>query len=96
MEHNLKDTKVIYSASIHIMCDNTSAINISNNIVIRSRTKAHFYLTFINRESCREGSQIRVWAYKESNYKYIHQGNSKDTFEYLCQKLGVTAPPSSK
>ncbi|XP_057842295.2 secreted RxLR effector protein 161-like [Cryptomeria japonica] len=39
MKQTLKDIKVEYDHPISIFCDNTSAINISNNPVMHSRTK---------------------------------------------------------
>jgi hypothetical protein len=39
MKQTLKDIKVEYDQTISILCDNTSAINISNNLVMLSKTK---------------------------------------------------------
>lgn len=39
MIQTLKDIKVQVSQPIHILCDNTSTINISKNLVMHSRTK---------------------------------------------------------
>lgn len=39
MKQTLKYIKVVYGESIHILYDNTSAINISKNLLIHSRSK---------------------------------------------------------
>lgn len=39
MKQTLKYTRVVYDEAIPIMCDNKSAINISKNLVMHSRTK---------------------------------------------------------
>jgi len=39
MKQTLKDIRVVYEEPISIFCDNTSAINISKNLVMHSRTK---------------------------------------------------------
>lgn len=39
IEQTLRDIRVVYDEFIPIMCDNTSAINISKSLVMHSRTK---------------------------------------------------------
>lgn len=39
IKQNLKEIRVIYDEAIPIMCDNTSATNISKNPVMHLRTK---------------------------------------------------------
>lgn len=37
MKQTLKDFKGVYDEHIYILCDNTSAINISKNLIMHSR-----------------------------------------------------------
>jgi hypothetical protein len=39
MKQTLKDIKVAYDQPISIICDNTSALNISKNIIMHSKMK---------------------------------------------------------
>jgi hypothetical protein len=41
MKQTLTDIQVEYDEPIPIYCDNTSAINISKNLVMHSKTEAH-------------------------------------------------------
>lgn len=72
MKQSLKDIAVVYDEAIPIMCDNTSAKNFKE---FGNAFKIQTYLnqvSFLERESCREESQIGVYFYKGVGCKHFH------------------------
>lgn len=64
---------MVYDEAIPIMCDNTSAINISKNLVMHSRTKhISIWYHFIKGEGYKKGSQIEVYFYKRIGCRHFH------------------------
>lgn len=93
MKQTLKDIHVVFSNLIIIMCDYSSAINISKNPIMHSRKK-HIEIKYhFLREKVGE---------KEVKVEYVCTGEkiediftkpfAKDNFEYLRKKLGALSP----
>jgi len=95
MRQTLKDIKVVYDEPISIFCDNTSAINISKNSVMHSRTKHVSIRYHFLREKVAENElKLEYVPTKDQVADIFTKALPKDTFEYLQEKLGVIAPPS--
>lgn len=93
MKKTLKDIQIEFLDPIPIMCDNSSAINISKNPVMHSRTKNIAIKYHFFREKVAE-KEVKV-EYVCTNEKIVDiftKPVSKDSFEYLRQKLGVVSP----
>ena len=83
--------KVEIKKPIVMFCDNTSAINISKNLVMHSKTK-HIAIKYHFVRELLQDKEIRL--------EYVHTNEqiadiftkplSKDAFLYLRGKLGVT------
>jgi hypothetical protein len=87
---NLKDIQVPYDQHVSIMCDNTSAINLSKNLVQHSKTK-HIPIKY---HFLRE--QVQDWVVKleyvpskEKIADIFTKPLPRDSFEYFREKLGV-------
>lgn len=91
----LKDSKVVFYEPTAIYCDNSSAINISKNLMLHSKTK-HISIKFhFLREKVNAKEFILEYvSSKEQIVDIFTKSLLKDTFEYLKEKLGVIAPPS--
>jgi hypothetical protein len=65
MKQNLTDIQVEYDEPIPIYCDNTSAINISKNLVMHSKTK-HIPMKyhFLRNRLQKRTSELSMWAQK--------------------------------
>lgn len=90
----LKDIKVKCKEPITIYCDNTVAIDISNNPVLHSKTKhVSIKLNFL-RENV-EAKEIKlVYVNTEEHITDIFtKPLPKENFEYLRDQLGVIPPP---
>ena len=58
---------------IPILCDNTSAIAISNNPVLHSRTKAHRYHVSFYSRACHEWyCRVTLCTYRATNCRHLH------------------------
>ena len=81
MKQTLQDIQVEYDEPFPILCDNTSVISISKNLVMHSKTK-HTLINFhFSTGTCyREEHQGRVCWYKREDCKYLHQTSSKGDF----------------
>ena len=84
MKQTLKDIKVLYDELIPILCDNTSVINISKNLVMHSRTKhiAIRYHFFREKVANKEGKLEYVQT-KNQIADIFTKALAKDTFEDL-------------
>jgi hypothetical protein len=95
MKQTLQDIQVRYDEPILILCDNTSAINISKNPVMHSKTK-HIPIKFhFLREQVTENNiKLEYIGTKEQIADIFTKPLPRETFEYLRQKLGVISAPN--
>jgi hypothetical protein len=94
MKQTLKDMQIDYDEPISIFCDNTSAISISNNIVMHSKTK-NIPIKFHSLKEQVEKKNIRVEyvGTKEHIEDIFTKLLPWEDFEYFRQKLGVVSAP---
>jgi hypothetical protein len=86
MKQTLKDIKVEYDQPISIICDNTSAINISKNLVMHSKMK-HIPIKyhFLREQVVEQSVKLEYIATKEHVADIFTKPLPRDTFEYLRQ-----------
>jgi hypothetical protein len=96
MKQTLKDIQVEYNQPISILCDNTSAINISKNHVMHSKTK-HIPIKyhFLREQVTEHNVKLEYIGTKEHVVDIFTKPLPREVFEYLRQKLGVVPMPSS-
>lgn len=89
-----KDIRVVYVEPIVLYCDNSSSINISKNLVLHSKTK-HISIKyhFLREKVSDEEVKIEYVSTKDQIADIFTKPFSTDTFVYLRDKLGVSAPP---
>ena len=94
MIQTLVDLDVKYSEPIPIYCDNTSAISVSKNPVLHSKTK-HICIKyhFLREQVSNKVVQLNFIPSTEHATDIFTKPLPKAQFEYLQQKLGVL--PSS-
>ena len=90
MKQSLKEVQVEYNQPIPIYCDNTSAISISKNPVLHSKTKHipikyHFLREQVNEQQVK----LEYVNTKEQVAGIFTKPLPKDAFDYLRQNLGV-------
>lgn len=92
MNQTLKDIKVDFSHPISIFCDNTSATNISKNLVLHSRTK-HIPIKqhFLRENVSNQEVKLEYVSIKDQIADLFTKPLPRDTFEKLRQKLGVVS-----
>ena len=91
MRQMLKDLGIQVTEAIPIMCDNTSAINISKNPVQHSRTKHIAIRYHFLKDKVNEGEvKLEYIPTTEQVADIFTKPLPKDVFEYLRKKLGVT------
>jgi hypothetical protein len=90
MIQKLADLEVKYTASIPIHCDNTSAISMSKNPVLHSKTK-HISTKyhFLREQVTNQIVQVHYIPTTEQIADIFTKPLAKTSFEYLRQKLGV-------
>ena len=95
MKQTLEDFKVKHDLPISILCDNTSAINISKNPVMHSKTK-HIPIKYhFLREKVQEQQvKLEYVTTQEQIADIFTKPLTKANFEYLREKLGVILLPS--
>eukprot|EP00253_Pinus_taeda_P018909 PITA_18909 len=88
MMNTLQDFQITCTPPISILCDNTSAISISKNPVMHSKTK-HIPIKYhFLRNTVGQQSNWSCYS-KEQVADILTQPLPRETFEYLRQKLGV-------
>eukprot|EP00253_Pinus_taeda_P012295 PITA_12295 len=95
MKHNLKYVQVELTDPIPIMCDNTSAIRISKNQVMHSKTK-HIPIKFhfVREKVAANVVRLEYVATKEQLANIFTKPLARERFEYFRQQIGVMTPPS--
>jgi len=90
MKQLLKDIQVDNSQPTSIYCDNTSAISISKNPVMHSKTK-HIPIKyrFLREQVGEQQVKLEYVNTKDQIADIFTKPLPKDTFLYLRQKLGV-------
>eukprot|EP00253_Pinus_taeda_P013440 PITA_13440 len=90
MMQTLQDYQITCTPPISILCDNTSAINISKNLVMHSKTK-HIPIKyhFLREQVLEQKVKLEYVPSKEQVADILTKSLPKETFEYLRQKLGV-------
>jgi len=95
MMQTLKDIQITCTPPISILCDNTSAINISKNPVMHSKTK-HIPIKchFVWEQVLEQKVKLEYVPYKEQVVDIFTKSLPRETFEYLRQNLGVVTASS--
>ena len=90
MMQTLQDFQIKWSPPISIMCDNTSAISISKNLVMHSKTK-HIPIKyhFLHEQVLEQKGKLEYVPSKEQVADIFTKPLPMEAFEYLRQKLGV-------
>ena len=90
MIQTLADLEVKYTKPIPINCDNMSAISVSNNPVLHSKTK-HISIKyhFLREKVKNRVVQLNFISSTEQTTDIFTKPLSKTQFEYLRHKLGV-------
>jgi hypothetical protein len=95
MKKTLQDIQVRYDEPILILCDNTSAISISKNPVMHSKTK-HIPIKFhfLWEQVTEKNIKLEYIGTKEQIADIFTKPLPRETFEYLRKKLGVISAPN--
>ena len=95
MMQTLQDTQITCTPPLSILCDNTSAINISKNPVMHSKTK-HIPIKyhFLREQVLEQKVKLQYVPSKEWVVEIFTKPLPREKFEYLKQKLGVLATSS--
>eukprot|EP00253_Pinus_taeda_P003540 PITA_03540 len=90
MMQTLQDFQITCTPPISILCDNTSAITISKNLVMHSNTK-HIPIKyhFLREQVLEQKVKLEYVPSKEQVADILSKPLPRETFEYLRQKLGV-------
>eukprot|EP00253_Pinus_taeda_P013522 PITA_13522 len=90
MMKTLQDFQITCTPPISILCDNTSAINISKNPFMHSKTK-HIPIKyhFLREQVLEQKVKLEYVPSKEQVADIFTKPLPRETFEYLRQKLGV-------
>ena len=92
MKKTLQDMKVNINEPISIKCDNTSAISISKNHVLHSKTK-HIPIKyhFLREQVAQKIVKLDYVSMKEQIADIFTKPLAREPFEYLRDKLGVVS-----
>eukprot|EP00253_Pinus_taeda_P018926 PITA_18926 len=95
MMQTLQDIQITCTPPISILCDNKSAISISKNTVIHSKTK-HIPIKyhFLCEQVLEQKVKLECVLSKEQVADIFTKPLPRETFEYLKQKLGVLTASS--
>eukprot|EP00253_Pinus_taeda_P002650 PITA_02650 len=90
MMQTLQDIQITCTPPISILCDNTSAISISKNLVMHSKTKnIPIKYHFLREQVLEQKVKLEYVPSKEQVADIFTKPLPRETFEYLRQKLGV-------
>ncbi len=94
MKQTPQDVHVKCDDPILILCDNISAVSISKNSVMHSKTK-HIPIKyhFVREQVLNKTIKLDHIGTKDQVADIFTKPLSKEAFEYLRQKLGVVAIP---
>jgi hypothetical protein len=94
MKQTLTDIQVEYDEPIPIYCDNTSAINISKNPMMHSKTK-HIPIKyhFLWEQVAEKNIRVEYVGTKEQVADIFTKPLPREAFEYLRQRLRVISTP---
>jgi hypothetical protein len=94
MKQTLIDIQVEYDEPIPIYCDNTSAINISKNPVMHSKTK-HIPIKyhFLWEQVAEKKIRVKYVGTKEKMAHIFTKPLPWEAFEYLRQRRRVMSTP---
>ena len=94
MKQTMTYIQVEYDESIPIYCDNTSAISISKNTVMHSKTK-HIPIKyhFLQEHVAEKNIRVEYVGTKEQVVDIFTKPLPRKAFEYLCERLGVISTP---
>jgi hypothetical protein len=94
MKQTLTDIQVKYDEPIQIYCDNTSAISISKNLVMHSKTK-HIPIKyhFLREQVAEKNIKVEYVGTKEQVIDIFTKPLPREAFEYLHQRLGFISNP---
>jgi bifunctional DNase/RNase len=94
MEQNLTDIQVEYDDHIPIYCDNTSAINISKNLMMHSKTKnIPIKYHFLWEQVANKNIRVEYVGTKEQVEDTFTKPLPREAFEYLRQRLRLISTP---
>ena len=95
MKKALQDIHMTCDKPSPILCDNTSAISISKNQIMHSKTK-HIPIKFhFLRDQVTENNiKLEYIGTKEQVAEVFTKPLPRETFEYLREKLGVILSPN--
>jgi hypothetical protein len=95
MKKTLQDIQVKYDEPISIFCDNTSAISISKNPVMHSKTK-HIPIKFhfLWEQVTEKNIKLEYIGTKEQIADIFTKPLPRETFEYLRQETGSSSCPT--
>ena len=97
MRQTLEDMQVKYDDPTPILYDNTSAINISKNLVMHSKTKnIPIKFHFLREQVTKNNIKLEYVETKEQIADIFTKPLPRETFKYLRQKLGVISSPKDK
>lgn len=93
MKKMLKGIKVNYSEPVVIYCDNSTAIDMSKNLVFHFKTK-HISIKYNFLKDKVEEKEVKLVYVntKEQIADIFTKPLSKESFEYLRDMLGVSTP----
>ena len=92
MKKTLQDMKVSIDEPISIKCDNKSAISISKNYVLHSKTK-HIPIKyhFLREKVAQKVVKLEYVPKKEQTIDIFTKPLAREPFKYLREKLGVVS-----
>jgi hypothetical protein len=94
MKQTFKDMKIKYDDPILILCGNISAISMSKNSVIHSKTKyIPIKFHFLREKITEKNIKVEYIETKEKIAYIFTKPLPGDPFEYLQHKLGIVSSP---